>query len=89
MVPKSGLHLSPPARRLFRRLSWLAIFLLLLLAGQGCGNNQPESDQSEKANARGLEAVRQHDNDRAITEFSDAIRLKRDNSMAYYNRASV
>ncbi len=30
-----------------------------------------------------------HDDDLAITEFSEAIRLKPDSSMAYYNRASA
>jgi tetratricopeptide (TPR) repeat protein len=89
MVSEPSLHSSPPARQLFARLSWVGIILLLLLAGQGCGKNQSEVDQSEKANARGLEAVGRHDDDLAITEFSEAIRLKPDNSMAYYNRANV
>lgn len=77
MVPEPGLHSSPPAWRLFPNLLWLGVFLLVMLAGQGCGNKQSEiEDQSEKANARGLEAVSRHDDDLAITEFSEAIRLK-------------
>ncbi len=72
---------SPPALRLFARLSWLGVFLLLLLAGLGCGNNQ-----FERALERGQEAGRRRDYDLAIAEFSKAIQLKPDDFRAYYNR---
>jgi Flp pilus assembly protein TadD len=61
----------------------LGIFLLLLLAGQGCGN------QSDRAFERGLQAGRRDDYNLAIAEFSEAIRLKPDNARAYYNRGQA
>jgi tetratricopeptide (TPR) repeat protein len=81
MLPKPSLHSSPPSQRFFARLSWPGIFLSLLLAAQGCGSNQ-----ADKAFERGLEAVRRHDYDVAIVEFSEAIRLNPDYEEAYYNR---
>jgi tetratricopeptide (TPR) repeat protein len=84
MAPNPGLHSSRPAYQLFARLSWLGILLWLLLTGQGCGNSQ-----SDKAFARGMEAGRRHDYDLAIAEFSEAIRLNPDNSMAYFHRANA
>src|SRR5208282_210583 len=89
MTPEPGWPSSPPARRLSALLSCLGIFLVLLLAGQGCGNNPSATDQSELAFERGLEAARRHDDDHAIAEFSEAIRLKPDHSLAYYNRANA
>ncbi len=74
----------PPARRPLARLSWLGIFLLLLLAGQGCGNKQ-----SDRAFARGMDAGCRHDYDLAIAEFTEAIRLNPKNSPAYYQRANA
>ena len=81
MVTEPRLHSSPPAQPLFARLSWLGIFLLLLLAGQGCGSNQ-----ADRAFEMGLEAVHTHDYDLAIAEFSETIRLKPDFVDAYSNR---
>jgi tetratricopeptide (TPR) repeat protein len=94
MAPEPDLPSSPSAQRLFTRLSWLAIFLLLLWVGQGCENSQSARDrlareQSEKAFERGLEAGRRHDDDLAIAEFSEAIRLQTNYSMAYYNRGNA
>jgi Flp pilus assembly protein TadD len=94
MATKPGLHLRPPAQRLFARLSWLGVLLVLLVTGQGCGDSKSEReqlarDQSEKAYERGLEAGRKHDDDAAIAAFSEAIRLQPDNSLAYYNRANT
>ena len=81
MAPKPSLPSSPPVQRLFASLSWLGILLLLLLADQGCVNIQ-----SRRALEKGLEAGRRGDYDLAITEFSEAIRLKPDNFGAYYDR---
>ncbi|MGD1020519.1 MAG: tetratricopeptide repeat protein [Verrucomicrobiia bacterium] len=81
MAAEPNLHSSPPARRLFARPSWPGIFLLLLLAGQGCGDNQ-----SDRALDRGLEAYRTHADDLAITEFSEVIRLRPDYADAYSYR---
>ena len=44
MAPEPRLHSSPPAHRLLAGLAFLAIFLLLLLAGQGCGE-QPGKEE--------------------------------------------
>jgi tetratricopeptide (TPR) repeat protein len=81
MVPEPRPHSSPPAQPLLARLAWLWILLSLLLAGLGCGNSQ-----SERALQRGLEAYRTHDDDLAIAEFSEAIRLKPDSADAYSER---
>jgi tetratricopeptide (TPR) repeat protein len=81
MLPKPSQPSSPPVHRPFARLSVLGILFLLLLADQGCGGNQ-----ADKAFERGLEAVRTHNYDLAIGEFSEAIRLKPDFEEAYYNR---
>lgn len=94
MAPEPGLNSRPSAQRVFTRLTWLGIFLVLLVAGQGCGNSQSARDeaareQSERAFERGLEAARRDDDDVAIAEFSEAIRLQTNYSMAYYNRANV
>ncbi len=94
MAPEPGVNSSPPAQRFFAWLTWLGIFLLLLLAGLGCGNSQSARDrlareQSERAFERGLEASGRHDDDVAIAEFSEAIRLQTNYSMAYYNRGNV
>ena len=93
MAPEPGVNSSPPAQRPFAALSWLAIFLLLL-AGQGCGNSQSARElaareESDRAFQRGLEASGRHDDDVAIAEFSEAIRLQTNYSMAYYNRGNV
>ena len=80
MAPEPRLHSSLSARRLFARLSSLGI-LLLMMAGQGCGNNQANSVLD-----RGLDAYRKRDYDLAIAEFSEAIRLKPDFVEAYNNR---
>jgi Flp pilus assembly protein TadD len=90
MVRKTGLHSSPPAQRFFTGLSWLGILLAVLLVGQGCGDKQSEErSQAERALENGLEASRRHDHNVAIAEFTEAIRLKPGNSMAYYSRANV
>jgi tetratricopeptide (TPR) repeat protein len=90
MAPVLGLHSRPSTQRLFARLSWLGIFLSLLLAGQGCGNDQSDKTaEFSGAIERGLEAVRSNDYDLAIAGFSDAIRLKPDDSTAHYNRANA
>ncbi len=81
MVPEPRLHSSSPARRLFTSLPWLGIFLLSLLAGQGCGNHQ-----ADRALNRGLEAYHAHADDVAIAEFSEAIRLMPDSADAYSDR---
>jgi len=60
------------------------------LAGQGCGNNQSEKTaEFSGAFEKGLEAGRSHDYDLAISEFSEAIRLKPDDSLSHYNRANA
>jgi Flp pilus assembly protein TadD len=90
MVTEFGPRRNPPVRRFFTGLTWLGFFLLLLLAGQGCGDKHAEERaQSEKAFENGLEANRKHDDDQAITQFSESIRLRPDNSMAYYNRGNA
>ncbi len=63
---------------------------MLLLAAQGCRDKQLDArKQAEKAFESGLEAHRKHDDNLAIANFSEAIRLKPGNSMAYYNRGNV
>lgn len=90
MATESALHSSPPARRRLAPLLWLGIFFWLLLAGQGCGSNQPDKSAGfSRAFERGLEANGRHDDDLAIAEFSEAIRLKPDDSVAHYNRANA
>jgi Tfp pilus assembly protein PilF len=84
MAPEPRPPSSPPVQRLLSRLSWLGIFLLLLLAGQGCGTSQ-----FERSIDKGVEADRRHDNDLAIVEFSEAIRLKPDVDWVYYDRANA
>ena len=59
----------------------LGILLLLLLAGQGCGKIQ-----SDMALARGTEALSKHNYDLAITNYSEAIRLRPDFAEAFNNR---
>ena len=91
MLTEPSLPSGPPAQRLLAGLAFLAIFLLLLLAGQGCGDNQSEktakfSENHDRAFERGLEAVRRHNYDLAIAEFSEAIRLKPDDADAYSDR---
>jgi tetratricopeptide (TPR) repeat protein len=83
MAPEPSLPSSPPAQLRFVGLSWLVIFLMLS-AGQGCGNDQPD-----RAFEMGLQAGRAGDYDRAVAEFSEAIRLKPDNARAYYNRGQA
>src|ERR1017187_7906046 len=80
MLPEPRLHSSLSARRLFARLSSLGIFLLLM-AAQGCGNNQPDRSLD-----RGRDAYGTRGYDLAIAEFSEAIRLKPDLVEAYNNR---
>ncbi|MGO9528091.1 MAG: tetratricopeptide repeat protein [Verrucomicrobiia bacterium] len=82
MVPKPGRPSSPPVQRLCARLSWLGIFLLVLLAGQGCRNYR-----SSRAYDKGVDAIRRQDYDLAIAEFSVVIRLKPKHAGAYNNRA--
>ena len=90
MATESALHSSPPARRRLAPLLWLGIFFWLLLAGQGCGSNQADkSAEFSRAFERGLEANGRHDDDLAIAGFSEAIRLKPDDSVAHYNRANA
>ena len=84
MPAEPSLHSSPPVQRLLAILSLLGIFLLLLLACQGCGNNQPE-----RALERGLNALRKGDYDLAIADYSEAIHLKPDFVEAYINRGYV
>ncbi len=79
MAPEPSLPSSPPAQLRFVGLSWLVIFLMLS-AGQGCGNDQPD-----RAFEMGLQAGRAGDYDRAVAEFSEAIRLKPDLMEAYNN----
>lgn len=90
MAAEASLHSSRPARWLLTRLSWLGIFVALLLTGQGCGNGQADKTaEFSGAVERGLEANRRHDSDLAITAFGDALRLKPDDSTAHYNRANA
>jgi tetratricopeptide (TPR) repeat protein len=90
MSTEPGLRTSSPAQPFLRSVFWLRVFLVLLLAGQGCRDKQLDArDQAEKAFESGLEADRQHDYNLAIADFSEAIRLKPGNSMAYYNRGNV
>jgi tetratricopeptide (TPR) repeat protein len=83
MTPEPGLHWSPPARRFFARLSWLAVFLLLLVAGLGYGKYRVK-----KAYERGVDAIRGQDYDHAIAEFSEVIRLEPKYADAYINRGA-
>ena len=83
MVPQPGPSSSPPARRLVARLPCLGIFLLLLLAGQGCANHYY---QSEKAKERDQETDNPYDYDLAITHDTKAIRLDPKNFFAYDRR---
>jgi hypothetical protein len=86
----TGRQSSPPAQRLLARLSFLGIFLSMLLAGQGCGNKQTDKTaEFSGAFEKGLEANRRRNDDLAIAEFSEAIRLKPNDSMAHYNRANA
>jgi len=84
MPPEPNLHSRPPVHRLLSSLSWLGSFLLLLLAGQGCGYRQ-----FERAFARGVDAMRGQDYDLAIAAFSEVIQLKPKYTLAYYNRGLV
>jgi tetratricopeptide (TPR) repeat protein len=84
MAPKPGLHSSPPARRLFARLSRFTVFLLLLLASQGCVNAQVD-----RAFDRAEQAASITNLDLAITNYTEAIRLKPDMVAAYNNRGIV
>jgi tetratricopeptide (TPR) repeat protein len=63
------------------RLSWLGIFLLALVAGQGCRNYR-----SSRAYDKGVAAIRRQDYDLAIAEFSKVIQLKPKYAGAYNNR---
>jgi tetratricopeptide (TPR) repeat protein len=81
MAPEPSLPSSPPAQRLFATLSCLGIFLLLLLAGQGCGKGRVET-----AFERGKNALKSQNYELAITNYTEAIRLKPDFAEAYYNR---
>jgi tetratricopeptide (TPR) repeat protein len=65
----------------FARLSWLRIFLLMMLAGQGCGDSK-----ARRAEERGLEAASSKDYNLAIAEFTEAIRLKPDDADFYHDR---
>jgi tetratricopeptide (TPR) repeat protein len=84
MTPEPGLPSSPPAQRLFAGLSWLAVFLLLLLAAQGCGNYR-----SKRSFEKGVDAAKNQNDDLAIAAFSEAIRLKPDYVDAYINRGNA
>jgi tetratricopeptide (TPR) repeat protein len=57
------------------------IFLVLLLAGQGCRNYR-----SSRAYGKGVEAIRRQEYDLAIAEFSEVIQLKPKYAGAYNNR---
>jgi tetratricopeptide (TPR) repeat protein len=75
---------NPTLQPLTGRLFLLEIFLVLLLAGQGCGNNQ-----STKAYKRGVDAIESQNYDLAIAELSEAIRLKADYADAYVVRGNA
>jgi tetratricopeptide (TPR) repeat protein len=76
-----GRSSSSPDRRRLARLSWLGMFLLLLLASQGCRNYR-----SSRAYDKGMDAIRRQDYGLAIAEFSEVIRLKPKHAGAYNNR---
>lgn len=83
MALELSLPSSPPARRLIARLSWLGIFLLLLVAGQGCGKYQ-----AKRAFKRGVDAFNRQNYDLAIANFSEVIRLNPDDARAYKIRGN-
>lgn len=83
MASKPGLRSSPPAQRWFPGLSWLGIFLVVVLARQVYGD-----DQAKTAFERGLKAGLRQDYDLGITEFSEAIRLRPDYEEAYNARGA-
>jgi tetratricopeptide (TPR) repeat protein len=80
-APPPGSSSKPAIQRRFARLSWLAVFVVLLLATQGCRNYR-----SQRAYDRGVEAIRTQDCDLAIAEFSTVIRLKPKHAGAYNDR---
>ena len=81
MAPEPGLHSRSPVRRLLAALAFLAIFLLLLLAGLGYGKYR-----AKRAFERGVDAMRGQNYDLAIAEFSEVIWLKPKYAAAYNNR---
>ena len=82
ICPKARVHSCPSVQPILVRLSWLGVFLLFLVVGQGCGDYQ-----ATRTFRRGLEAMRNENYDLAIADFNEVIRLKPDVPWAYFNRA--
>src|SRR5580704_7355905 len=90
MAPKPGPPSSPPAQRLFAKLSRLAVFFLALLVPQICRADDAAGayDKATDAYDKGVTASNRGDSDLAIANFSEAIRLDTNYAFAYYSRAS-
>jgi len=63
----------------------LIFFLVLASVSAGCGQSNRASHYFRQGNVY----VEQGDLDQAIAEYDQAIRLKPDFALAYYNRASA
>ncbi len=85
MALEPSRHSSPPAQPSLGGPSRLGIFLLLLLAGQGCVSTQPDKrNEFLLAFERGKEAG--PDFDLAIAEYTEAIHLNSKDAVVYDRR---
>jgi len=68
------------------KIVFIALIFALVFGAVGVYG---QSAAAKDANNRGLEAYKQQNYDKAITEFTEAIRLYPDYALAYFNRAEA